>query len=34
MPDGSTFTMDMNFFKLLHSLTAEQAAQFQIPGLG
>lgn len=34
MPDGSTFTMDMNFFKLLHGLTAEQAAQFQLPGLG
>lgn len=33
MPDGSTFTMDMNFFKMLHSLTPEQAAQLQIPGL-
>ena len=33
MPDGSTFTMDMNFFKLLHSLTPEQAAHVHIPGL-
>ena len=33
MPDGSTFTMDMNFFKLLHSLTPEQASQLQIPGM-
>jgi quercetin dioxygenase-like cupin family protein len=34
MPDGSTFTMDMNFFKLLQSLTPEQASELQIPGMG
>ena len=33
MPDGSAFTMDMSFFKMLDGLTPEQAAQFHIPGL-
>jgi quercetin dioxygenase-like cupin family protein len=33
MPDGTIFSMDMNFFKLLQGLTAEQASQIQIPGM-
>ena len=34
LPDGTVIPMDMNFFKMLHAMTPEQAAQFQIPGLG
>lgn len=33
MPDGSTFQMDMSFFKLLHAITPEQVASFRIPGV-
>ena len=33
MAPGVVFPMDMNFFKLLETITPEQAANLQIPGL-
>jgi anti-sigma factor ChrR (cupin superfamily) len=33
LPDGSSFMMDINFFKLLEGMTPEQAAAIKLPGM-